>query len=90
MTRQDRGDAQRVVLVGAGALGRDSMSVFHALQLVDPAVRVLGFLDDRPERKGAELLGVPVLGGSDWLDSAPPDVQALLTVGSPDARRPPL
>ena len=62
---------RRVVLVGAGALGRDSMSVFHALQVSDPGWRVVGFVDDREELWGTEILGVPVLGGRDWLPSAP-------------------
>lgn len=76
-----------VVLIGAGELGRDALSVFHALHARDPHWTVLGFLDDAPERVGSTVLGVPVLGGVDWLDRAPPEVQVLITVGSPGARR---
>ena len=72
----------RVVLVGAGALGRDSMSVFHALQTLDPAWRVVGFVDDRAELHGTEMLGAHVLGGREWLRTAPADIGVLLTVGS--------
>ncbi len=78
---------RRVVLVGAGALGRDSMSVFHALQAQDPGWRVVGFVDDREELWGREILGVPVVGGLDWLRDAPDDLEALLTVGMPDDRQ---
>jgi FlaA1/EpsC-like NDP-sugar epimerase len=31
--------------------------------------RVRGFLDDRPDKKGARILGVPVLGGGDQVDA---------------------
>ena len=81
------GGPDRVVLVGAGALGRDSMSVFHALQARDPAWRVVGFVDDRPELHGTEMLGAHVLGGREWLRTAPADIGVLLTVGSPSARK---
>jgi FlaA1/EpsC-like NDP-sugar epimerase len=33
------------------------------------AYRVLGFLDDRPDKKGMRLAGVPVLGGGDMAES---------------------
>ncbi|MCA9737520.1 MAG: acetyltransferase [Gemmatimonadota bacterium] len=77
-----------VVLIGAGDLGRDALSVHHALHAEDPRWEVVGFLDDGPGRAGTTVLGVPVLGGTDWLERrAPADVQALLTVGAPAARR---
>jgi len=31
--------------------------------------RVRGFLDDRPDKKGVRILGVPVLGGGDQIDA---------------------
>jgi len=85
--RPDGSDPSRVALIGAGALGRDSVSVFHALQQQDPAWRIVGFLDDREDLWGSEFLGVHVLGGGDWLKTAPDDVEVLLTVGSPETRR---
>ncbi len=78
---------RRVVLVGAGALGRDSLSVFHALAVSDPGWRVVGFVDDREALWGTEILGVPVLGGRDWLAGAPEDLEVLLTVGTPADRK---
>jgi sugar O-acyltransferase (sialic acid O-acetyltransferase NeuD family) len=75
-----------VVLVGAGELGRDAMSVFSALERADSGWSVLGFLDDDPRSRGREVLGRPVLGGSEWLASGSRDVQVLLTVGNPATR----
>lgn len=73
-----------VVLIGAGSLGRDALSVAHALG-ADGAVR--GFVDDREELWGSDVNGVPVLGGVDWLEEHAEGARALLTVGSPAARR---
>lgn len=73
-----------VVLVGAGSLGRDALSVAHAL---GPDGVVRGFVDDREELWGSSVNGVPVLGGVDWLVEHAKGTRALLTVGSPAARR---
>jgi sugar O-acyltransferase (sialic acid O-acetyltransferase NeuD family) len=75
-----------VVLVGAGELGRDAMSVFAALERVDPRWTVVGFVDDDPASWNREVLGRPVLGGLDWLATRAPDTQVLLTVGRPATR----
>lgn len=82
-------ESTSIVLAGAGDLGRDALSVFHGVGPGEgrEAVRVLGFVDDRPELVGAEILGFPVLGGLAWFDTAPPGVRALVTVGDPMARR---
>jgi UDP-3-O-[3-hydroxymyristoyl] glucosamine N-acyltransferase len=48
-------------------------------------VRLLGFLDDDPDRHGAEVAGLPVLGGVDWLTRRD-DVAVVPAIGSP-ARR---
>ncbi len=77
-------DPSGVVLVGAGALGRDALSVAYALGS-EGAVR--GFVDDREELWGTEVNGVPVLGGVAWFEEVAADSRALLTVGSPGARR---
>ena len=76
-----------VVLYGASELGRDALSVFHALSGTDDAREVLGFVDDAPAAHGASLLSVPVLGGGDWLDGRVEEVEVLLTVGEPRVRR---
>ncbi len=73
-----------IVLVGAGALGRDALSVAHAL---GDDGRIRGFVDDREELWGTEVNGVPVLGGTTWFADNGDGTTALLTVGSPQARR---
>jgi sugar O-acyltransferase (sialic acid O-acetyltransferase NeuD family) len=82
-------ESASVVLVGAGDLGRDALSVFHGSERGDgpEVMRVLGFVDERPELAGTQIFDVPVLGGLDWFATMPPGVRALVTVGDPAARR---
>lgn len=76
-----------VVLYGASELGRDALSVFHALEQAGAPRRVLGFVDDGADKQGRSLLGVPVLGTGAWLDGRAGEVEVLLTVGDPRVRR---
>ena len=76
----------KVVLYGASELGRDVASMAPALRDAD-AADVVGFLDDGEGAAGRTVLGLPVLGGGDWLDGAPSDVRVVVTVGDPGVRR---
>lgn len=76
-----------VVLYGASELGRDALSVFHALERAGTPRQVLGFVDDSADKQGRSFLGVPVLGAGAWLDGREGEVEVLLTVGAPRVRR---
>lgn len=60
------GDTNKIVIVGAGGLGREVLATVRARNLVDEKWDVLGFLDSEPELVGRSIGGVPVLGGDDW------------------------
>jgi exopolysaccharide biosynthesis polyprenyl glycosylphosphotransferase len=53
-------DPQRILVVGAGALGREITQKIQAHR--DMGFEVVGFLDDDPGKAGASFEGVPVLG----------------------------
>jgi sugar O-acyltransferase (sialic acid O-acetyltransferase NeuD family) len=53
---------QRLVLVGAGGLGRETADLVAAINAVEPTWDLLGFLDDDPRLEGASVAGLPVLG----------------------------
>jgi len=54
--------SRRILIVGAGWAGR---TLAQALAGRDGAdYHVIGFVDDDPEKQGAEVAGLPVLGGS--------------------------
>jgi UDP-GlcNAc:undecaprenyl-phosphate/decaprenyl-phosphate GlcNAc-1-phosphate transferase len=80
------GPRQRVLLVGAGRSGR---SLARELR-EDPAVRVVGFLDDNPSVRRRRVHGVVVLGALDEIDAAleaaAPD-EVLITIPNATAQR---
>jgi Undecaprenyl-phosphate glucose phosphotransferase len=58
--RQSGNNLQRILVIGAGTLGREITQ-----KLLDHRAlgfEVVGFLDDDPGKVGSEVLGVPVLG----------------------------
>lgn len=86
-----------VVLVGAGDLGVDALSVHEALLAAasagdsaadsgTPAPRLAGYLDDSPALGGRSVQGFPVLGTVAWLEGRTHEFEALVTVGDPSAR----
>ncbi|MGB5813943.1 MAG: undecaprenyl-phosphate glucose phosphotransferase [Thermoanaerobaculia bacterium] len=51
---------QRILVLGAGALGKEVTK--KLLDHQEMGIRVVGFLDDDPGKTGGEFYGVPVLG----------------------------
>jgi sugar O-acyltransferase (sialic acid O-acetyltransferase NeuD family) len=68
-----------LLIVGAGGFARETA---QAARAADGPDAVLGHLDDDPARHGAEVDGVPVLGGSE-LVHAHPDAPVVICVGNP-------
>lgn len=88
-----------VVLVGAGDLGADALSVHEALVAAKPpsameaataaptaAPRLAGYLDDSPDLQGRSVHGLPVLGPVAWLEGRAADFAALVAIGDPAVR----
>ncbi len=66
LIRRSGGNLQRVLVVGAGDLGREVVDRLSAHQ--EYGYEVVGFLDDDPGRQDREIFGVPVLGTTDNLE----------------------
>lgn len=78
---------QKVVILGAGNFGRETLDVFNAVNKVTPTFDVLGFLDDNKEKHGKILNGQPILGGINWLESHDlNEIQAICGVGESHIR----
>lgn len=61
---------RRVVIVGAGGHGRDTLDVFQACNVAMPGSwDVLGFISEVESEHGREVAGVPVLGGWRWFET---------------------
>jgi sugar O-acyltransferase (sialic acid O-acetyltransferase NeuD family) len=56
----------KLVIVGAGGLGREVLATACACNEVRKQWNVLGFLDSNPHLAGREVAGLRVLGGDDW------------------------
>jgi exopolysaccharide biosynthesis polyprenyl glycosylphosphotransferase len=63
--RRSGGNLQRVLVVGAGELGREVVERLNAHQ--EYGFDVVGFLDDDPGRQQRDIHGVPVLGTTKML-----------------------
>ena len=59
---------RRVVIIGAGAHGREVLEILRGQAQTQTDLQVLGFIDDDIKRKGQILDGAPVLGTWDWFD----------------------
>jgi sugar O-acyltransferase (sialic acid O-acetyltransferase NeuD family) len=71
-----------VVLVGSGGFGRETAQAIHALNAAGASWRLLGFLDDDPQRKGLIIEGTPVLGGRECLAELP-EAAVVVCTGRP-------
>ena len=82
------GETRKIVIVGAGGLGREALATVRACQLVDNSWELLGFLDPRPELLGASIGGIPVLGGDDWCRTQNDDsIRLICAIGNSRIRR---
>lgn len=54
-----------LLLIGAGGFARETVELVRAINREAPTWELVGLLDDDPELRGRELLGVPVLGTCD-------------------------
>lgn len=75
-------DVNEVVILGAGGFGRELRCWYERAASRQSMPRLAGFLDERVELHGQEILDIPVLGSADWLESRR-HVGVLLGVGLP-------
>jgi sugar O-acyltransferase (sialic acid O-acetyltransferase NeuD family) len=79
--------ASKLVVIGTGGLGRETLWALRAPEGVafGPPREVLGFLTCHEEEHGSEVCGLPVLGAESWVIGLP-DVAAVCCIGNPRAR----
>lgn len=78
---------KKVVIVGAGGLGRGVLELFKDLNMVSKEWDILGFVDDTASLQGKEVNKMPVLGGVDWLIENKDDVGCVVAIGNPQFKR---
>lgn len=81
---------ERIVVVGAGGFGRETLDVIEALIAVGEPLHVLGVIDDGPRQDDLERLGargIAYLGtDQEWLRTAAGDERFVVAIGSPRSR----
>ncbi|MGH9056356.1 MAG: NeuD/PglB/VioB family sugar acetyltransferase [Acidimicrobiales bacterium] len=76
-----------IVVYGAGGMGQEVADLVLAASAGGAGWSLRGFLDDDPALRGQEVLGLPVLGGREWLaEPASRGVLVSLAVGAPAMR----
>lgn len=59
---------KRIVIIGAGAHGREVAEILHHRAQADETVPALGFIDEEHSLHGQLVDGLPVLGDWPWFD----------------------
>jgi sugar O-acyltransferase (sialic acid O-acetyltransferase NeuD family) len=78
---------QKVVILGAGGHARETLETFLQANQVTPQWKVLGYIDDDPQKHGLILNDCPVLGGFDWFASVDvSSVRVICAIGDNAAR----
>jgi sugar O-acyltransferase (sialic acid O-acetyltransferase NeuD family) len=75
--------ARRLLLIGAGGFAREAADAVRAVTAPRPTWRLMGFLDDDPDRHGRLIGGMPVLGPVEAVHDHP-DAQVVICTGRPD------
>jgi sugar O-acyltransferase (sialic acid O-acetyltransferase NeuD family) len=73
---------RELVIIGTGGMGREAAAWIGDCGRGDD---LLGFLDDDATKRGSEVVGLPVLGGTAWLERQS-GVEAVVAIGTPTAR----
>ena len=77
----------KLVIVGAGGLGREVLATARACNTVQNRWEILGFLDSNRSLPGSEVGGVPVLGDDGWCAANRDDnCRYVCAIGRPDVR----
>lgn len=80
--------ATPLLLYGSGGHGREMLALIEAINSAQPTHTVVGWLDDRSNSRGEDLLGLPRLGALEELTSElRATARVVIAIGSSVARR---
>lgn len=78
---------KKVVIIGAGGFGRETLDIFDACNAVQPEYDVLGYIVQKEYSPAGVIINdKPVLGDFDWLEEHHLEVQVICGVGPPHHR----
>jgi sugar O-acyltransferase (sialic acid O-acetyltransferase NeuD family) len=77
-----------LVLFGSGGYGKEVLWILKTCSINKNKFSILGFLDENKSLWGKNILGVPVLGGLNWLkNSSQENLNCVICVGDPVIRK---
>lgn len=78
---------KKVVVIGAGGLGREVIEIFNEQNKLKKQWDIIGFVDETPELQGKKIHNFPILGGFDWIENNKCDVGFVVAVGDPKGKK---
>lgn len=78
---------KKVVILGAGGLGREVLDLIHFINISENIYDPLGFIVDPIYGKPGDIINdLPILGGFDWIESNTSKVYFVIAIGQPHLR----
>lgn len=81
------GTRKKVVIIGAGGLGRETIWLLRDLIRAGEKIELAGFIDDAQEKIGTQVSGLKVIGDTKWLMQRLDKFEPVLAVGQIHARK---
>jgi sugar O-acyltransferase (sialic acid O-acetyltransferase NeuD family) len=80
-------DCGKVVILGAGGLGREVLFLLLHMNAKDHRYDIMGFIDNKPALQGKRINNFPVLGDNSWLINYPDRINVVVAVANTKARK---
>jgi|TARA_Y100000310_G_C20537724_1_gene741714 sugar O-acyltransferase (sialic acid O-acetyltransferase NeuD family) len=79
---------KKIVIIGAGAFGREILWTINDCNDASKEFEILGFIDDDPELKNSAVKNLPVIGDVEWLlSSDEKNLGCVLAIGDPEKKK---
>jgi len=78
---------KKLVIIGAGGLGREVLFLLSDINKKSDCYDILGFIDNAPELQNKHINGSPLLGDDSWLLSYDDEIDVVIAVGVSHARK---
>ena len=78
---------KKLVIIGAGGLGREVLFLLSDINNKFICYDILGFIDNAPELQNKIINGFPLLGNNSWLLNYEDDINVIIAVAASQARK---
>ncbi|MEI7901391.1 MAG: acetyltransferase [bacterium] len=78
---------RRIVIIGASGFGKEMAWVIDRINRVSPAIDVIGFCDDAPDKQTGFFSGYPLLGMVEQFAAKHPDCGFICAIGNNRVRQ---